>query len=575
MALFLVVCPSWMEAEAKFALVIGNGAYTYLGKLTNPPNDAIDMRASLENLGFQVELLRNVSLSKMIEGFNRLKRNLASYYNSYGFFYFAGYGVQSEGENYLIPVDANIPTESQLRTQSLPVRTVLEGLNQTGDVTNVVVLDACRSNPFRWARKDVKGLAPLRGGEGNLVVYAAGADSSVVDNVYGRNSVFTKHLLHNIINSDLEAVDVFRRTSVDVRWATNGAQIPAIYDKSFIPFYLGKTSEVKPLPVPLPPGGVLPWQDRAQAGTVTPSVQNNSTREMIYIQGGIVLMGSPGTEPGRNEDEGPQHWVTLSPYYLGREPVTVRQFADFVTATNYRTEAETLGGGYIWSGVAWEQRVDANWRNPYFLQAENQPVVLVSWLDAVQYCNWRSRNEGMNQAYQITRNSSGDIEVNWNRGANGYRLPTEAEWEYACRAGTTTPFSTGINITTSQANFDGRFPYNQNERGTYRGKTTPVGGFPPNPWGFYDMHGNIWEWCWDWYAPYGSTAQWDPSGGDSGRLRVRRGGSWGREGSDLRSARRSSGEPSYRGNFIGFRIARSSLEPATERLHREGSPLEP
>jgi formylglycine-generating enzyme required for sulfatase activity len=140
-------------------------------------------------------------------------------------------------------------------------------------------------------------------------------------------------------------------------------------------------------------------------------------------------------------------------------------------------------------------------------------------------------------------------------GSNGYRLPTEAQWEYACRAGTGTPFSTGNNITTSQANYDGRGPYNNNAKGENRGKTTPVGrSFAPNAWGLYDMHGNVWEWCWDWYGSYSSGAQTDPGGAVSGYSRVIRGGSWDNYGQYLRSAYRNFDYPYGRSYVIGFRL---------------------
>jgi len=146
--------------------------------------------------------------------------------------------------------------------------------------------------------------------------------------------------------------------------------------------------------------------------------------------------------------------------------------------------------------------------------------------------------------------------VTWNQNANGYRLPTEAEWEYACRAGTTTPFSTGNNITTSQANYNGNYPYNNNAKGTYRATTTAVGSFSPNSWGLYDMHGNVFEWCWDWLGDYSSNAQTDPRGASSGSGRVIRGGSWDNSALYLRSAYRNSYAPSNRLYNIGFRLVR-------------------
>jgi formylglycine-generating enzyme required for sulfatase activity len=176
----------------------------------------------------------------------------------------------------------------------------------------------------------------------------------------------------------------------------------------------------------------------------------------------------------------------------------------------------------------------------------------VSWFDAVHYCNWLSAKEGLKMAYAISGES-----VSWDRSANGYRLPTEAEWEYACRAGTTTPLSTGTRITTSQANYNGNFPYNYGNRGLFRKATMPVGSFPANAWGFYDMHGNVWEWCWDFYSyPKEETAV-NPAGPDSGTHRVNRGGGWASPGSALRSAARSSDFPETAGDAMGFRLART------------------
>jgi formylglycine-generating enzyme required for sulfatase activity len=197
--------------------------------------------------------------------------------------------------------------------------------------------------------------------------------------------------------------------------------------------------------------------------------------------------------------------------------------------------------------------------NPSNFKGDKLPVGMVSWFDAVEYCNKRSAKEGLTSAYTV-RGSGDSRTVTWNRGASGYRLPTEAEWEYACRAGTSTPFSTGGNITTSQANYDGGYPYSNNAKGSYREKTTPVGSFSSNAWGLYDMHGNVWEWCWDWYGDYSSAAQTDPEGpASSGSSRVRRGGSWDNYGRGLRSAYRRHFTPSYRVNYLGFRLVRPSL----------------
>ncbi len=274
---------------------------------------------------------------------------------------------------------------------------------------------------------------------------------------------------------------------------------------------------------------------------------------MVLIHAGTFLMGNPGSEVERERDE-TQHEVTISrDFCMSQYEVTVGEFRWFVTVSGYQTEAETSGGGYVWTeDGGWEEQADANWKNPYISQGDDHPVVLVSWNDAVAYCNWLSKEEGLTLAYRINGN-----EVTWNREANGYRLPTEAEWEYACRAGTTTPFSTGTNITTNQANYNGNDPYNGNAEGTYRQKTTAAGSFSPNAWGLYDMHGNVWEWCWDWYDDYSENSQTDPEGATSGSYRVNRGGSWYNLGQYVHSAYRGNNTPSGRNHFIGFRLVRS------------------
>jgi len=234
-------------------------------------------------------------------------------------------------------------------------------------------------------------------------------------------------------------------------------------------------------------------------------------KNMVRIKGGTFTMGSPAKEPTRREDE-VQHKVTVSGFYMSKYEVTQEEY-QAVMGTN-----------------------------PSHFKGDNLPVETVSWYDAIEYCNRMSQIAGLTPAYTINGNN-----VTWNRNANGYRLPTEAEWEYACRAGTTTAYNTGAKIS------DNTGWYEENSGG----KIHPVGQKPPNAWGLYDMHGNVFEWCWDWYGDYSSGSQTDPVGADSGTYRVRRGGYWGNNGRNLRSAYRDYHSPNYRYFSIGFRLVRS------------------
>jgi formylglycine-generating enzyme required for sulfatase activity len=241
---------------------------------------------------------------------------------------------------------------------------------------------------------------------------------------------------------------------------------------------------------------------------------------MVRINGGTFQMGSPFNEVNRESDE-VQHRVTVSSFYLGKYLVTQKEYIEFM---------ET---------------------NPSNFKGDNLPVEMVNWFEAVSYCNRLSQREGLTPAYTINGEN-----VTWNQNANGYRLPTEAEWEYACRAGTTTPFSTGNNITTNQANYNGNYSYN-NTKETYREKTTAVDSFSPNPLGLYDMHGNVWEWCWDWYGSYSSGSQTDPRGSSSGADRVIRGGGWSSTVRSVRSANRGNSTPTTQYRDLGFRLVRN------------------
>ncbi|GLS22856.1 protein 3-oxoalanine-generating enzyme family protein [Labrys miyagiensis] len=243
--------------------------------------------------------------------------------------------------------------------------------------------------------------------------------------------------------------------------------------------------------------------------------------EMIVVPAGAFLMGSPAGQGNSNEH--PQHQVTIAhAFAVGIAPVTRGEFAAFIRATNHHVEL----GATVLDGMTWKPDPTKSWRDPGFTQADDHPVVCVSWHDAQAYLVWLGERSG----------------------GKAYRLLSEAEWEYCCRAGTTTAYSTGDNISLGQANFSRHIT-----------GTASAFRFPPNQLGLWGMHGNVWEWCEDnWHEDYVGDPPSDGSvwfGGNSA-LRVLRGGSWIGYPQYLRSAYRDGDPPIFRDKDVGFRVAR-------------------
>ncbi len=258
-----------------------------------------------------------------------------------------------------------------------------------------------------------------------------------------------------------------------------------------------------------------------------------------YCPPGSFMMGSPETESERNPVE-TQHKVTLSNgFYMGIHPVTRGHFADFIVKSNHKTDAETSGGGYVWTGKEWKLDPACNWRKPGFVQTDDHPVCVVSYNDAVAFTKWLTNQPNPPQSI---------------------RLPSEAEWEYAARGGTSTPYYFGSLLNGEQANCNGNYPYGTTTKGPYLEKTTAVGTYAkkfPHPWGVTDLHGNVWEWCADWYDAkfYERSPEVDPMCSDSvQKYRALRGGSWSNDATRCRAARRNWNEPARRNGFVGFRV---------------------
>jgi formylglycine-generating enzyme required for sulfatase activity len=276
-------------------------------------------------------------------------------------------------------------------------------------------------------------------------------------------------------------------------------------------FWVALFSATAATPV-APPSAVFPFNlNEAKAHQQAwakylgqPSVTNNSLgMRLVLIPPGEFVMGSPPAEEGRNANE-VQHRVKLTKaFYLAVTEVTQKQ----------------------WQSVMG--------KNPSFCVGGSLPVDTVSWDEAGEFCRKLSIREGAD-----------------------YRLPTEAEWEYACRAGTTTPFNTGATISAEQGNYDGRSTYADGKKGAFREESTKVASFAPNAWGLYDMHGNVWEWCADWYGEYPTGEAIDPVGPAQGEKRSSRGGCWINYPAICRSAFRGSTVPRSWNFHFGFRVVR-------------------
>jgi formylglycine-generating enzyme required for sulfatase activity len=254
----------------------------------------------------------------------------------------------------------------------------------------------------------------------------------------------------------------------------------------------------------------LAGQDKAgdKADKLPKALANSIDMVLIRIDPGKFTMGSPKTEIKREEGED-EHQIEISKtFYMGKYEVTQAQFQAVVG------------------------------KNPSYFKGDKLPVDSVSWADAKVFCDKLSKKEN-----------------------KVYTLPTEAEWEYACRAGTKTSFCLGNVISTDQINYNGNKIYGDGKKGVFRKKTMEVGSLPPNKWGLHDMHGNVWEWCEDWYNDdyYKTSPKQDPKGAEKGESRVLRGGSWESAPEECRSANRGQSPPGEGYNHVGFRVVLRTL----------------
>jgi formylglycine-generating enzyme required for sulfatase activity len=587
----LVVAPS-AYAQKRVALMIGNSVYQHTPKLRNPANDAADLALSLKKHGFEV--IEGYDLDKA--SFDRKIRDFAAALTGAetGLFFYAGHGLQVAGQNYLVPIDAKAETVDALEFEMVRVD-VVHRIMERQTNTNILFLDACRDNPLarNLARSmgtrssEVgRGLAVVESGIGTLISFSTQPGNVALDGT-GRNSPFAGALAKHISSAreDLSAILISVRN--EVMNQTQRKQVPWEHSALTGRFYFNQASKItepsKVAPTRLSEAAEawslirdttsistleaymsrfadtfyaelarqrlleLKQQQVATADSPRPADSGTIARtapcdgfetsvgsearclrpgdtfrdcpecpDMVVVPAGEFMMGSPEGEGERGIDEGPQRKVALAkPFAVSKFEVTFAEWDACVGA-----------------GACKHNPRDQGWGRG------KRPVINVSWDDITkEYLPWLSRKTGQH-----------------------YRLVTEAEWEYAARAGTTTVFSTGRTITTDQANFDGNHTYGGGPKGQYRRKTVDVGSFPPNAFGLNDMHGNVWEWVEDCYKDSyaGAAVDGNAALSVSGCARVLRGGSWNSSpGGDLRSANRRQEPTATRNSLFGFRIRRA------------------
>ena len=477
-----------LAAQNRYALVIGNAAYTGFKTLPNTVNDAEDVAAALDRLRYTVDKQINANRRTMRDAILRFRDNLTEDPDNEGFLWYAGHAVQYNGENYLLPCEAEITRIDHLKTDAIELAFVTESLKEAGNNANIVVLDACRNNPFAQSRGAAeRGLSILNAAaipRSTLVLYSTQANQTAADGAADeRNSPFARAFLDHLFD-ETDFNEVFASVTKDTYNATGG-QEPTRYGQILISRY--SLAGIKPQALPVP--AAAPETKR-----VIPI-----PKTMAFVQGGSFTMGSGGDV------------IRINSFVIGKNEVTEGEY-EAVTGKNPS-------------------------KNP---KGANYPVENVSWFDAVEYCNRLSARDGLTPAY-----TGSGVSVQCDFSANGYRLPTEAEWEFAAKGGIVASRLyryAGGNTLADVGWYQARSQTNRSKH--------PVSQKKANDLGLYDMSGNVYEWCWDWENP--------PSGSSSkDARRVVRGGAYCYGEANAEVTSRFGVRPTDWGEYIGFRIARN------------------
>jgi formylglycine-generating enzyme required for sulfatase activity len=548
----LTFSASPQERPPRVALVIGNASYPDASTpLSTTIRDARTLAEEFRRSDFDVDLKENLGKEEMrvaIDAFmNKIRSGMSA------LFYFNGFGIQVGRQTYLIPVNAQIWTEAEVRRDGVSIDATLAEMNRRGAKVKIVIIDAARRNPFeRRFRTSAAGLAAVDAPEGTLAMYSA-APGKVLNDGTGTNSLFVSELIKELRVPNLTAEEVFNRARIGVSRASNNEQVPWVASSLIDEFYFGATRPTQssaPAPTPAPAPAPAPTQTDSPAPPPAPAPPTQATNpapspapapvpappppptqastppappppepsgqasakpgdtfrdcadcgEVVVVPAGSFQMGSA------SEFENPVHNVKIEkPFAIGRHEVTFDEWDQCVEegGCKHRPDDRDWGRG-------------------------DRPVINVSWLDAKAFVAWLSQKTGKT-----------------------YRLPSEAEWEYAARGGASTPYWWGRDVGARQANCRECKADNPQQ-------TLPVGSFKPNPFGLFDTAGNAAEWvedCWnDNYrgAPVNGTA-WQTG---QCRLRVLRGGAYDSQARYLRSQSRFRYDSDVRFSANGFRVLR-------------------
>jgi formylglycine-generating enzyme required for sulfatase activity len=475
-------------ASDRVALVIGNDRYED-APLRNARNDAEDLAKALRELGFSVRTVVDADLKTMEKAMAEFVRRIPR--EGVALFHFSGHGIQVEGENYLVPVgfEAENPVDAKYAAYS--AERVLAHMEASPSRLNIVILDACRNNPFRTVRSGTRGLAIMNAGDGSLISYATAPGKTASDNPGQRNGLFTHHLLEALEVPGLGIEQVFKRARQGVYADSGEKQIPWTASSVIGDFvfreersFLYHPEDVRRL-------------ERAVAaeGWSKPRRNTRGMLEVVHERTGLAFVLVPRTEfpmgsREGGEEEGPVRAVRVGAFLLCRTECTQ---------------------------AAWDRVGGADERS---FRGVDLPVEGVSWEAARAWCD-----------------------------RAGLRLPSEAEWEAACRAGSEGRWSFGDEAE--------RLPDHAWIDVNSDGRTHPVGEKAPNAWGLHDMHGNLWEFCEDDYVPTyeGAPADGTPRRSEEATHRVLRGGSWANHAELSRCSSRGYASPNLGGPKAGFRPA--------------------